>query len=89
MCPEGKIVFIDFERPWNMTSKIASLYIYGIERMAGEVHFRNGRNFLTQGGLRSFLKKNGLVEKERHDVDVAHTGIVVAEFIEGKRREEV
>jgi ubiquinone/menaquinone biosynthesis C-methylase UbiE len=83
--PEGKVVFVDFECPWNRTSKMASLYIYGIERLAGRVHFRNGRNFLAQGGLRSFLEKNGLAEIERYDVDMAHTGIVVAEFIGGKR----
>jgi ubiquinone/menaquinone biosynthesis C-methylase UbiE len=86
--PEGKVVFIDFECPWNRTSKMASLYIYGIERMAGRVHFRNGRNFLAQGGLRSFLEKNDLEEIERYDVDMAHTGIVVAEFIKGKRKGE-
>lgn len=78
--PEGKIVFVDFEYPWNRKSWMASLYIYGIERMAGKDHFRNGRLFLQQGGLRSFLKQNGLGEIVRHDVDMAHTSIVVAKF---------
>ena len=80
--PEGKIVFVDFECPWNRKSRIASLYVYGIERMAGRDHFRNGRQFLQQGGLRSFLEKNGLEEIERYNVDLAHTGIVLAEFNE-------
>lgn len=78
--PEGKIVFVDFEYPWNRKSQMASLYIYGIERMAGKDHFRNGRRFLLQGGLRSFLMQNGLKEIVRHDVDLAHTSIVVAKF---------
>jgi ubiquinone/menaquinone biosynthesis C-methylase UbiE len=88
MCHEGKVVFVDFECPWSRRSKMASLYIYGIERMAGSAHFKNGRNFLAQGGLRSFLEKNNLAEIERHDVELAHTGMVVAEFIQEKEKEE-
>ena len=78
--PDGKIVIVDFEYPWNRKSRMASLYIYGIERMAGKDHFRNGRRFLQQGGLRSYLKQNGLEEIARNDVDMAQTSIVVAKF---------
>ena len=78
---DGKIVFVDFESPWNRKSRMASLYIYGIERMAGKDHFRNGRCFLQQGGLRSFIRKNGLEEIVRNEVDMAHTSIVVAKII--------
>lgn len=78
--PEGKVVIVDFENPWNITSKMASLYVYGIERMAGKVHFRNGRRFLSDGGLRSFLEKNDLEQIERYDVDLAHSSIVVAKY---------
>jgi ubiquinone/menaquinone biosynthesis C-methylase UbiE len=81
LSPEGKIVFVDFEKPWNRKSRMASLYIYGIERMAGKDHFRNGRRFLQQGGLRSFIQQNGIEEIERHDVELAHTSIVVGRFI--------
>jgi demethylmenaquinone methyltransferase/2-methoxy-6-polyprenyl-1,4-benzoquinol methylase len=81
LCPGGRIVFVDFERPWNRISKIASLYIYGIERMAGKDHFRNGRQFISEGGLRSFLRHNGLEEIERHDVELAHSSVIVAEFV--------
>ena len=80
LSPVGRIVFVDFEVPWNRKSRIASLYTYGIERMAGKNHFRNGRQFLHQGGLRSFIRNHGLEEIERHDVEAAHTGIVVARF---------
>ena len=78
--PEGKIVFVDFEDPWNRKSRMASLYTYWIERIAGKDHFKNGRQFLQQGGLRSFIQQYGLEEIERHDVELAHTSVVVARF---------
>lgn len=81
LSPEGKIVFVDFEKPWNRKSRLASLYVYGIERMAGRVHFRNGRQFMQKGGLRSIIQQNGIEEIERHDVELAHTSVVVARFI--------
>jgi demethylmenaquinone methyltransferase/2-methoxy-6-polyprenyl-1,4-benzoquinol methylase len=80
LSPEGKIVFVDFEAPWNGKSRMASLYIYWIERIAGKDHFKNGRQFLHQGGLRSFIQQNGLEEIERLDIDLAHTSVVVARF---------
>jgi ubiquinone/menaquinone biosynthesis C-methylase UbiE len=82
LSPEGKIVFVDFEVPWNRISKMASLYIYGIERMAGKDHFANGRLFLSEGGLRVYLRQNGLEEMERYNVELAQASIVVANFID-------
>lgn len=79
--PEGKIVFVDFEAPWSSISRMAKLYIYWIEKMAGKDHFRNGRQFLKDGGLRFFIRRHGLEEIERYDVELAHTSIVVARFI--------
>lgn len=78
--PRGKIVFVDFEVPWNRRSRIAGAYIYWIERIAGKDHFENGRQFLLKGGLRSFIREHGLEEIERHDVELAHSGVVVARF---------
>lgn len=78
--PDGKIVFVDFELPWSRRSRLGWLFTSGIERAAGEKHFGNGRHFLNQGGLKAFLKQNGLLEVERTDVELAHTGIVVARF---------
>lgn len=80
LIPEGKIVLVDFEEPWNKKSRVASLYIYGIERLAGKEHFENGRQFLEQGGLSSFIQEYKLQEIDRHDVEMAHTGVVVARF---------
>jgi ubiquinone/menaquinone biosynthesis C-methylase UbiE len=77
---DGKIVLVDFEYPWNVKSKVANLYIYGIERLAGKEHFENGRQFLEQGGLSSFIQQHELVVIDRHDVEFAHTGVVVAGF---------
>jgi ubiquinone/menaquinone biosynthesis C-methylase UbiE len=79
--PEGRIVFVDFEPPWSKKSRMAMLYVYGIEKMAGRDHFKNGRQFLLEGGLRTFLRRNGLKEMDRHDVELAHTSIVVARFV--------
>lgn len=81
LSPDGKIVFVDFEPPWSKKSRMASLYIYGIERLAGKEHFKNGRQFLKQGGLSSFIQQHELEEVDRYDVAMAHTGVVVARFI--------
>ena len=78
--PEGKIVFVDFEVPWNGKSRMSSLYVHWIERMAGKDHFRNGRQFLHQGGLRAFIQQNGLEEIARIDIELAQSGVVVARF---------
>lgn len=78
--PDGKIVFVDFEIPWNRKSRMGWLFTSAIERAAGTEHFDNGRHFLSQGGLKAFLKQNGLVELERTNVELAHTGIVAARF---------
>jgi ubiquinone/menaquinone biosynthesis C-methylase UbiE len=81
LSPEGKIVFVDFEPPWNAKSWMAKLYIYAIERLAGYVHFKNGRQFLYRGGLRAFIRQHDLGEIDRYDVELAHTSIVVARFV--------
>lgn len=81
MSPGGKVIFVDFENPWNRKSRLAHRYVYGIEKLAGRKHFNNGRQFLQLGGLRAFTREYGLEELERHDVELAHTGIVVARFI--------
>lgn len=77
---EGKVVFVDFDNPWSRKSKIASLYVYGIERIAGQDHFNNGREFLEKGGLMAFLERYGLEDIESHRVELAQSSIVVARF---------
>jgi SAM-dependent methyltransferase len=78
LLPSGRVVLVDFENPWNMPSRLASLYVWLIERLAGTDHFWNGRDFLAEGGLRSLLVRNRFDELERHDIPAATCAIVVA-----------
>ncbi len=80
LSPEGKIIFVDFEKSWNRKSRLASLFISSIERMAGKEHYRNSRQFLKAGGLQALVKTNRLRPTERHDMELASSSIVVAEF---------
>jgi len=78
--PEGRIVFVDFENPWSSKSRVGSVLVYLIERTGGGEHFRNNRQFLREGGLRSFIKKHELIEVERYDVELGALAIVVAKL---------
>jgi len=80
LAPEGKMILVDFEQPWNRCSRLAGIFTYLIERMAGREHFRNGRLFLKQGGLRAFIKQNGIVEIERYDIELGNSSMVIAQF---------
>ena len=80
LAPDGKIILIDFEQPWNRISQVGRFFTYLIERTAGGEHFRNGEQFLKQGGLQGFIKQNGLVEIERHNIEIGNSSIVVAKF---------
>lgn len=81
LAPDGKIILVDFEQPWNRGSRMGGVFTYLIERMAGGAHFRNGRQFLKQGGLRTFIRQNGLFEIERRDIEPGNSGLVVAEVV--------
>jgi ubiquinone/menaquinone biosynthesis C-methylase UbiE len=76
--PEGKLIAVDFENPWSAKSRMGALFVWAIERLAGGEHYRNGREFLRNGGLRAFLGANGFVEVDRRDVEAGSIGIVVA-----------
>lgn len=78
LAPHGRIVLVDFEPPWNRTSRLAYLYTFLIERLAGKDHFRNGREFNARGGLRALLRANGLKELERFDIPVGTCAVVLA-----------
>jgi demethylmenaquinone methyltransferase/2-methoxy-6-polyprenyl-1,4-benzoquinol methylase len=78
LAPGGGIVLVDFERPWNGTSRLTYLYVSAIERLAGRGHFRNGRDFFRRGGLRELLKENGLREVERQDIAAGTCAVVLA-----------
>lgn len=78
--PEGRLVLVDFENPWNPVSRLAYGYISVIERIAGRDHFRRNRDFHRRGGLRALLAESGLVEIRRRDLAAGTCAIVLAVF---------
>ena len=80
---EGRALFIDFERPWDLMSRMGRVFTYGIERMAGKDHFRNGQRFLREeGGLRAFLSTGGWEEREDRMLPLGNSRIVVARLVD-------
>lgn len=78
LASDGKLIAVDFERPWSAKSRAGALFAHAIERLAPREHYRNGREFLRRGGMRAFLSKNGFVEDERSDIEAGSLAIVVA-----------
>jgi len=78
MTPDGKLICVDFENPWNRTSRFGAFGVDLIERIAGGDHYRNSRRFLELGGLRSFLHEAGLREVARRDIETGSLSIVAA-----------
>jgi len=76
--PGGSLIAVDFERPWNAKSKLGTLFVRAVERLASRGHYRNGREFLRKGGLLGFLRDSGFAEISRRDVAAGSLGIVVA-----------
>jgi len=76
--PDGKLIAVDFEKPWNARSKAGTLFARSIERLAGGEHYRNSREFLSIGGLGAFLRTTGFVEVDRRDVEAGSLAVVVA-----------
>lgn len=77
--PEGKIIFIDYEIPRNFISRVGRMATFIIERSAGKKHFQNSQEFLSQGGLKEFIHKNGLKEVSSVHLDLGSSRIVIAE----------
>ncbi|MFZ2054840.1 MAG: methyltransferase domain-containing protein [Candidatus Aminicenantales bacterium] len=78
LLPHGRIVLVDFEEPWDRISRLAYLCLWPVERLAGNDHFRNGRDFSAKGGLRALLRENGFREMERYDISAGTCAVVVA-----------
>jgi demethylmenaquinone methyltransferase/2-methoxy-6-polyprenyl-1,4-benzoquinol methylase len=78
LAPGGELIAVDFENPWDKKSKMGMLFTKAIERFASREHYRNGREFLKQGGLKGFLSANGFVEVFRRDVQVGSVSVVAA-----------
>lgn len=52
--PDGFLAVTDLERPWDRRSSIQIIVTYIIEIFSG--HCKNGLNFLSRGGISSFIK---------------------------------
>ncbi len=78
LAPGGRLVAVDFERPWNARARAGALFVHAIERLAGGEHYRNGREFLRSGGLRALLRESGFPEVDRRDVEAGSLAVVVA-----------
>jgi ubiquinone/menaquinone biosynthesis C-methylase UbiE len=78
LAPGGRFVAVDFENPWSFKSRVGALAVRAVERLAGGEHYRNGREFLSRGGLRAFLRESGFVETTRHDIEAVSISVVVA-----------
>jgi ubiquinone/menaquinone biosynthesis C-methylase UbiE len=76
---EGRGLFIDFEPPWDMKSRFGRVLTFGIERVVGGEHYRNGQQFLhEEGGLGAFLYSQGWEEQESRVLPWGNSRIVVA-----------
>ncbi len=62
LVPGGRLILVDFENPWDSTSRLAYAYTSVIERIAGRDHLRRNRDFHRRGGLRALLAENGFSE---------------------------
>jgi ubiquinone/menaquinone biosynthesis C-methylase UbiE len=82
LVPGGRLVAVDFERPWNGASRAGATFAQAIERLAGRDHYGNGRDFLRRGGLRAILRENGFAEVERRDIASGSIAAVVASRVE-------
>ncbi|MBN1221742.1 MAG: class I SAM-dependent methyltransferase [Candidatus Aminicenantes bacterium] len=76
--PGGKMIFVDYECPWSRRSRLGAFPLYLIELTAGGAHFRNYRQFLKQGGLRSFIRMHDLIEVSRQDMAWRTVAVAVA-----------
>jgi len=76
----GKIIFVDYENPWNRLSRFGGLLTWLIERTARGDHYKNSRQFLTKGGLRSFIRKHGLFEVKSYDLALGCSRLVVTQL---------
>jgi demethylmenaquinone methyltransferase/2-methoxy-6-polyprenyl-1,4-benzoquinol methylase len=85
LAPDGRLIVIDFERPWSVRSRAGAFFAQAIERLAPREHYRNGREFLRSGGLRALLGDNGFIEVERRDVEAGSLAIVVAQYAHRER----
>ena len=80
LIPGGKIIFLDYDPPWNFNSRLALLsYITLIERGGGSQHYSYFQNFMADGGLTRFIKQENILIIDQHDVEWASSRIILTE----------
>jgi len=80
--PNGRLILIDFDPPWNLASRIGWIATFAIERMAGGEHFRNGRDFIRAGGLSEFVREQGLEILRDRPMELGNSRLLVTGFSE-------
>lgn len=80
LSPEGLVIILDYENPWDRRSRIGSVFNWLIERAAGGEHYKNFKQFLSKGALSSFLSEFGLIKVKSYDLKLACGRLVVARF---------
>lgn len=75
----GKIIFLDYDLPWNTKSRLAMAYNSLIEMGAGFKHHKYFQDFLQKGGITSFINHENFKLIEYHDVDWACSRMILAE----------
>jgi ubiquinone/menaquinone biosynthesis C-methylase UbiE len=75
---DGRLIAVDFEKPWNRRSRWGAFFTAAVERLARGDHYRNGRDFVNRGGLRAFLSEHGFVEVSRTDIATGSVSVVIA-----------
>jgi ubiquinone/menaquinone biosynthesis C-methylase UbiE len=80
LTPGGKLILVDYESPWNGRSRLGAFFTHLIERVAGGDHFRNYRHFLREGGLREWTRRQHIIERERYEVELASSSILIGQW---------
>ncbi len=76
----GWLLFLDYEKAWNLSSRLGGTMIWIIERLAGDNHFRNFRHFIAAGGLNQFLHENNIPVSDSRDLHWGSSRIVLSQY---------
>jgi ubiquinone/menaquinone biosynthesis C-methylase UbiE len=79
--PRGKIIFLDYDSPWNLNSRLALWYITLIEKAGGSEHYACFHDFIESGGLTGFIKQENISTIDQYDVDWASSRIILTEIV--------
>lgn len=79
LTPKGKVLLLDFEKPWDKKSRSGFFFTTLIERTAGKTHFHNGRQFLGSGGLSALIAGSDFRELKHWEFPWGHSKLILAE----------